>query len=152
MRGFTLLELLVVLLLMGLALGLLVPRLERALSPPARPFPEALADLLQRARKRALFTGQDLLLVIDPETRHVLLFEAPLASTARALEQLPIPEQYEVKQQGLAEVEGQVAVLFLADGTSSGGEIELVDREQARRELLRLPRALVWVERKPLSP
>jgi len=153
MRGFTLLELLVVLLLVGLALGLIVPRLERAFSPPRKPFPAQVEDLLTRARERAMLERKSYLVLLDPEERCFVLSEAPYdPDEPRFKERLDVPEAYEIKQEGLLEIEGLVGVLFLGDGTSSGGEIELIDRERARQSLLRLPKALFYVERRVLTP
>ncbi len=153
MRGFTLLELLVVLLLVGLALGLIVPRLERAFSPPARPFPQEVEKLLADSREQALVKRRSLLVLIDPEERAFLVVEPPYQKEApRILKRLAIPERYEVKEEGLLEIEGLTGVLFLADGTSSGGEIELIDRDRGRQTLLRLPRALFYVERRSGAP
>lgn len=64
-RGFTLVELLVVLVLMGLAIGLVAP----ALRPPEAPSESALAPLLRAGRSAAIRRGEPTLLTVERDGR-----------------------------------------------------------------------------------
>jgi len=152
MKAFTLLELLVVMLLMALAFGLLAPRLGHLVSSRETTFPEALRSLLQEARSAALTNHENYLVLIEAEERAFLLIKAPFdPEEPEILERLAIPEEIEVKVARLIKIEDFQGVLFLADGTSSGGEIELINRDKARRELLVVPQSLFFVERRILE-
>lgn len=64
-RGFTLVELLVVLVLMGLAVGLVAP----AFRPPEPPSESALAPLLRAGRSAAIRRGEPTLLTVERDGR-----------------------------------------------------------------------------------
>jgi prepilin-type N-terminal cleavage/methylation domain-containing protein len=60
-RGFTLLEIVVVVILMGIAAGLVIP----ALLPPRRPDGSPLSDLVRSARQTAARRGETLYVTIS---------------------------------------------------------------------------------------
>ncbi len=152
MRAFTLLELLVVMLLMALAFGLLAPRLGRFASPRKATFPESVRMLLEHARTAALTRHEAQLVVIEPEERKFLWVKVPFdPDSPQILESLSIPEEIEVKVARVIKVGDLPAVLFLVDGTSSGGEIELINRDKGQRELLLIPQGLFFIGRKSLE-
>ena len=71
-HGFTLLELLVVLTLLGLILGLVAPRLGAGMpGVSARAAASDVAGVLRAARSQALTEQRTVSVVIDTESRHV---------------------------------------------------------------------------------
>jgi len=139
-KGFTLFELLVVLLLMGLALGLIVPKL-RLWRPSATSLAEEVKGLLESARLQAINRGEDLLVLIDPEER--LIFSGLLRQdeegrwqVEKIFKEVSLPEELEVKQRGLFRIGRWYGLYFSGQGISSGGEIELV--LERKRYLIRI--------------
>ncbi|MCX7628889.1 MAG: prepilin-type N-terminal cleavage/methylation domain-containing protein [Geminicoccaceae bacterium] len=109
--GFTLLELLVVVVLAGLGLVLVAPRLgpranslERAAAEAARALSESRERAIDRARIETIFGSAPL-----PWGEHGVVLES----------------------------EGQVSIRFFPDGTASGGTVAVVD-ESGRRIRLRI--------------
>ncbi len=117
--GFTLLEMLVVLLLLGIATALVAPRLGlggAALDGDVRTLSIALSD----ARDQAVRTGQSVILTLD--------LAAP-GATLPATASLSI-----TGDAGLLEG-GTARLLFLPDGSSSGAEIRLRGKGGGERVL-----------------
>ena len=141
-RAYTLLELLVVLLLLSLAMALVGPRVAslKPLSP--RDFSAQLADLLREGRELSLIRSAYFLVVIDPSQRRVYLADKDLKPLK---DPLSIPEEVEIKGEGLLELGSLRGVLFFPGGFSSGGEIEIITPQ--RSELFRLARAQAYTVR-----
>lgn len=155
-RAFTLFELLVVLLLMSLALGLIIPRLDTFLRERKGPFFQELEDLLQAARQRALTQGEVVYVVIDPETRKVLattdlIQNEGVFRVGQAYQKLAIPTEIELKAQALLRFDNLRGVIFFRDGTSSGGEIEIINHKIQRQYLIRIPKSQFLLSEEFLS-
>jgi len=142
-RAFTLLELIVVLVILGLILGLVFPRLSRFL--PHRPdFPQKALTFVQNIRLQALIKHQNILLIFSPEGRS--LYAVSLEGE-RKWSGPSIPENFEIKARGLLKLEGEKeGLLFLANGASSGGEIELIDHQTGKRILWLIPKSQLFME------
>ena len=119
--GFTLIELIVVLAIMGLVVALASPRLHRAL-PGAELAASAqeLAAALRRTRARAIAQGHRAALLIDIDAARY----APAGAAGR-----PLPKGVEVEIEtaavALDPVARRAAMIFYADGTAAGGRIVL---------------------------
>ena len=122
-KGFTLLELLVILLLFGLALSLVGPKIGRFIPESPKDFPSKVKTLLEKARLQAFQQEKYFLFVIDPEERKIFLAGEDLKPLANGIS---IPEEIEIKGEGLLKIENFRAILFGPGGFSSGGEIEIV--------------------------
>ena len=114
LRGFTLLELLVVLTLLGLILALAAPRVGVGL--PAVSARAAAADVvaaLQSARSRALTEQRTVAVVVDSEARSVTVEK----------ERRVLRSGAEVRVVGAREAQSRLS--FYPDGSSSGGELQV---------------------------
>ncbi|MDH2431074.1 GspH/FimT family protein [Pokkaliibacter sp. MBI-7] len=116
--GFTLLELLLVLVLLGIALVAVSVNISRGLQPQARQDVAALLAGLRSVRSQAISQGQPLTLTVDPETRQ---WSAPGQGSHRLSAGLMIElhsAAQSPRQQGV--------YTFYPDGSASGGYIRLV--------------------------
>ncbi len=128
-QGFSLIELIVVLVIAGLAVGVAMPRLVGALgSQQYRADMRDLVTLLRGARARAASEHQPAGVWIDVE--HKTFGRDGGARTWR------LPEETEVELKTIAEqvVSDRIAkIRFFPDGTSSGAELTTVYRGQRLR-------------------
>lgn len=116
-RGFTLIEMLVVLAVLALVSGILYPALDKALRRQA--FVSACADvdaLLRRARAEAMRRGSPIRIAAASDRRGLV---SP-AGEAR----LPAGAGLAMPLRGLA---------FFPDGSALGGVVTVTDRGRARR-------------------
>jgi len=124
-RGFTLLELLVVLVLMALITGLAVPLI--AAGTPGAQLKASARDLLaglRQAHDRAILTHEDTALSIDVQTRTFRLSGDPRVHTLAPKAQIGL---------FVADTEqgGEVGIFrFYPDGSSTGGRITLAQDGQ----------------------
>ncbi len=128
--GFTLLELLAVLALIGLLMGLVLPNLMRTWErEKQRSTLRELATALRTARSEAITKSQTVRLFLNLKTGHYRL-----EGIARegALTGLQLSDARLVWQ-NLEKSQGYIA--FYGDGSSSGGKLALVD-PTGRRYLL----------------
>lgn len=88
-RGFTLLELLVTMLVMGLLAGVIGFSMPPSPARQARQEAGALVQLLQHLREQAVLDGQEFGLRIDAEGYQVVIFERPDWRSAGASYRLP---------------------------------------------------------------
>jgi general secretion pathway protein H len=147
-RAFTLFELLVVLLLVSLLAGLVFPRIA-AFIPHKSVFPLEAMTFIENARFMALAKHQNVLVVFSPEARTISLkiLSEENPQKGRVAKTLSVPDYIEVKAEGLMELPGgRWGILFLANGASSGGEVEVVDRESNLKLVCRLARSQFLVE------
>lgn len=126
-RGFTLLELMVVLVILALAVGL-TPPLFRAAVPSARLKAAAqdLAGSLRLVRNLAVSRGEAAQLALDPESR---TYRFAAARRPRTL-----PAGVEVRAEPASRRSSDPAPLvftFFADGSSLGGAARLSAGKQA---------------------
>ena len=148
-EAFTFLELLVVMLLIGLSFGILLPRLKGIFAPPQRAFDLEFENLLREARLKAFYGGSTYAVMIYPEERKVVIRRMYDRKKIRSLE---IPPEYEIKERGLVEDSDSIGLFFFFDGTSSGGEVELLNHRNRTGTVLIVPRTLFYVERRDISP
>ena len=146
-KAFTLLELLVVLLLISLSLALIGPRLGGIRPSPKETFPEKLKDLLDHARTLSQTKKRNYLVIFEEETRRVILKEALPNKEGALLQELKVPEEVELKAEGLLDLEEAKGLIFLGPyGSSSGGEIEIVNHQEGKNYLLRVSSLLPLTE------
>ncbi|AMB87477.1 type II secretion system protein GspH [Pseudomonas agarici] len=88
-RGFTLLELLVVVVIMGVVVGLIGFSMKPSPARQARDEAGALVQLLQQLRELAVLDGQEFGLRIDAGGYQVVVFEHPDWRSAGAPYRLP---------------------------------------------------------------
>lgn len=124
-RGFTLLELLLVLVLLGIALVAASVNISRGLQPQARQEVAALLAALHSVRSQAISQGQPLTLTVDPDTRQ---WSAPGQGSHRLSAGLMI-ELHSAAQSSLP----QGTYTFYPDGSASGGYIQLTSGGQRWR-------------------
>ncbi len=121
--GFTLFELLIVLVILALALGVATPTLlSGRLGDPARAAALEVAGALRRVRAEAIRANRDHALIIDTERRGYR------ADWARDFAPLPAGLNLTLlttRAEQLGPSRG--AVRFFADGSSTGGGLTLSD-------------------------
>ncbi len=119
--GFTLIELIVVLAIMGLVVALASPRLHRAL-PGAElaAGAEELAAALRRTRARAIAGGHRAALLIDIEAARYALAGGPGRRLPKGIE-----VEIRTAADALDPIARRAAMTFYADGTAAGGRIVL---------------------------
>ncbi|MEE2525563.1 GspH/FimT family protein [Hyphobacterium sp. HN65] len=129
-KGYTLTELLVVLVVLGLAVALVAPALFRS-SPQSR-LNNSLAQLEQAARlaqTQARLTGQDTLLQVDLDDRTLTLFPGEESfQLDRAVEIRATVAEHEL--------DGNLAsIRFFPEGVTTGGTflLTLDNRQEALR-------------------
>lgn len=119
-NGFTLLEMIVVLVVLGLAVGLVVghgPPRNRALE--ARNVAVEVARTLREARGQAIATNRTVLVAVDL-VRHAMAVDG---GRVRLL-----PAEIGLAMRGEAAGRRLDGISFDADGSASGGRIELSDQ------------------------
>ncbi|MBX6424258.1 prepilin-type N-terminal cleavage/methylation domain-containing protein [Thermosulfurimonas sp. F29] len=137
-KALTLFEVLVVLVLLGMLAAVVLPRLPVPWGE--RDFRVRVMRFLLRAEVRAVSSGRNLLVVVDPRRRALLLFPTDRFPDSRPLSGLNIPEEIEVRERGLLELpDGRPALIIWAEGFSSGGELEFVNRERQTSFVLYFP-------------
>jgi type II secretion system protein H len=116
--GFTLLELVVALFVLGLAVGLALPAVGRSTdSVRARAEVARFAALLRHAREQAITTRQPHAVVLDPAGHRLTL----VAGDGEVREARALPAALEVE----AVPPPALAVRFEPHGVSTGGEFRL---------------------------
>lgn len=128
--GFTLVELLVVLAVLGLALALVVP-IGRNAWPgvAARTGAETVAAALREARSDAVARNRETALLLDLDARLLMLNGGPPVSLDRGLDLALVTGTEEVLATGAG------SIRFFPDGTSTGGRVT-VAREERRLDVL----------------
>lgn len=129
-RGYTLTELLVVLVVLGLAVALTAPALFRA-TPQSRlnRSVDRIEQAARTARTEARLTGQDTLLILDVDARSVTLW--PSENAIRLDPGIDIRATVAER-----ELDGDRAgIRFFPDGANTGGTVLLTldDRQAALR-------------------
>ena len=123
-RGFTLLELILVLLIVSIALGIVGPAIgSRLRSGDLRRTAVQLRATMDLMRVRAVRHGQEEILVVAPRTNTYW--------SARSGQTVAVPPdggELSVRGQWVRE-EGQVEFHFYPDGTNSGGEVRIEKRQ-----------------------
>ena len=170
-RGFSLLELIVVLVIIGVVSAFVGPRLVGSMSNMnLRTASKRIAALLRYARSQAVSQGSDCVASFDFEGNRVSLTFASPASEAPGGDEgagagtapedgkgpgrpkiYPLPEGVYLKEGITAEGETEsemFSIVFLSDGGSTGGEVILVNqREKAYRIAVDFITGAVRVER-----
>lgn len=126
-RGFTLLELLVVLVILGAMAALVPPMLSRSADQAALKRAVAtLASELRIARSEAILRAEPRGVVIDPAARSFGPVEAPSRN------QIAAGIAIQVTAAAIAaDRDGRPGIRFLPDGRSTGGTIRLGDQRRS---------------------
>lgn len=125
-RGFTLLELLVVLAILTLALTLVLPRLDSTTAlQDARRASWELAAILKKSRAQAIRTGRETGVVIDLKAREVRFGHDQQRSLAESLALKLLTGQRADDRRA-----SDARIGFFPDGSSTGGRITLHDGRQ----------------------
>jgi len=130
-RGFTLLELVVVLVIMGIVLGVTIPRFGSMLGGGGSSrFSKSLAAYLRGARELSLIRGSPVVVAIDPDGARIVCRD--LRSDEQLLSPLTPPEIVHVELE-FHNSPLQEAVVFYPLGNATGGRFLLeVEGESAR--------------------
>ena len=125
-RGYTLLEMLIVLAIFSLVIGVAVPSLRSSSATMDVKQAEAvLISAFREARARAVATNRRAGVTLDLETNS-LSFDSAGATSRANTELLGEGLQIEMTTaRALIAGESEAAILFFPDGTSSGGRVTL---------------------------
>ena len=125
-RGFTLLEVMVVLVIMALILVIVPPYLPNVMaSIHVKSAARELAASLKHARSQAFYNQRETTLIVNVDERNYTLNKKLKTLT------LPIDASLSLitaKSEQLSESEGQVR--FFPDGSSTGGQVKLAYKDQ----------------------
>jgi len=132
MRGFTLIEMIVVLIIIALGMGLAVPMMEGGFdSREVRRAARQLASTMHYCRGEALATGTPQELIIDPTQNRIETTGGRWAVlTDRAVMERVLG--------GAVLGDGAVQVLFFPNGSTSGAEVVLASRRDRSQNRLRV--------------
>lgn len=119
-RGFTMLELIVVLAIMALVTGLAIPALTSGSGTELRASARTMVTAFRKARNKAVSTNDSAVLTIDVETREFLV---PGEKTARKLPDGVDLDLFAARSQLESETRG--GIRFFPDGSSTGGRVTL---------------------------
>ncbi len=139
-RGFALMELVVVLILIGLSMALVAPSFSRvARSVELKAAAQKISTILRYYRSEAVQTGKTQQIIFDPDLREVRVqaVEAPMAEGEQAKGEIPaadkkftLPEGIQMKELKIPSPQNPAdspAIEFYPNGGSNGGSL-LVDR------------------------
>lgn len=121
-RGFTLLELVVVLALLGLLMGLVLPQMQRVISRQReRANLRQMTSVLRLARSQATTSRQRIRVFVNKETGRYWMERSNRkgALTGMRLGDVHLVWQDASRRQGY--------IAFYGDGSSSGGKLAMVD-------------------------
>jgi general secretion pathway protein H len=121
MRGFTLVELIVVLAILGLMLVLVPPLISRG-TPGAdlKAASRAVAALMRDARQRAIARNSEVAFTVDVDRRRIAMEPGPREhQLASSITLNLIAAQSELAAENVGRIR------FYADGTSTGGSLRL---------------------------
>jgi len=137
-RGFTLLELLVVILIIGFVIAVSVPSLSRGTAAvELRTAGRDVVNCLRYAREKAITEQVGIQVAVDRESRKVLL----LAEAGQGVRSYVLPESVHFGRLALTDGEGldTLNLRFLPNGSSERAEIELRSRTGAQLWLVTDP-------------
>ncbi len=118
--GFTLLELLVALAILGAALAIAVPQLTGRSAVELKATAQSVAAALRRTRDQAMSENQSRVMGVDVEARR---FQAGAQSAARQMPAHIEVSLYTARSELLSGSAG--GIRFFPDGSSTGGQIAL---------------------------
>ena len=117
-RGFSLLELIVVLAILALAAGLVAPSISRSTDAlRMRTEIAGFSAVLRHAREQAITTRQAHRVVVEPAEHQIRVFAGDEVRRTR-----PFPSRWSVDAPG----DASLAVRFEPHGTSTGGQYRIV--------------------------
>lgn len=117
-RGFTLLEVLVVLVILGLAMTLVVPVIGRSMQSSMSDVARNLELEMRRARSEAVTQQRNTLFWVDVVSRGY-------GTGHRELGEIPALYSISARTADLANADSRAGLLFFPDGSSSGGSVTL---------------------------
>lgn len=118
--GYTLAELIVVLVILGLATALIGPRvLGPSSARDLRTATETFTDMASQARNQAILSGQDTRLLVDVEAKSIRIVPSG------AMRKLPDSVALTVTAAESEQVGLVAGVRFFPDGSSTGASIEV---------------------------
>lgn len=122
-RGFTLVELLVVFAIMALVIGVVPVAMERMREGAQyREVVRTVNGQLKTARAQAIASGKGVYFVVDPNQRQFgLLGAAPLTALPQPLQMRAVVASTDSVQRT-----GRLSILFMPTGGASGGSIEIL--------------------------
>lgn len=127
-RGFTLLELVMVLVIIGLVLALSYPSLSRGtVTLHLRAAGRDVLSCLRYAREKAITQQTGVLVTVDKDAQTVVLTD-DLGEGARTLS---LPEDVRIQRialSGLEILEGPLVLLYRPNGSAPNAEIDLQSR------------------------
>jgi general secretion pathway protein H len=127
-RGFTLVELMVVMVIIALVMGMVATSMSRSISSAeARASTRKMVASLRYTRARAIIDKQEQIFAVDTDNRS---YKAP------GREQVKLPEDVDVTiTTARSEVTSEAVsgIRFFPDGGSTGGHIELTVNEREYR-------------------
>ncbi|WP_421899503.1 pilus assembly FimT family protein [Maridesulfovibrio sp.] len=136
-NGFTLLELIVVMVIMSIVMAVLLPRLgDQLLSNSLRAAVSDLGAIATSARFRAADTGKQHIVVINQETRNLKLLSG---DKGKILTLTSLPERVAVEDMELRgkSVSGhEMRIIFYPRGTASPARFKLVSEKKESLNLI----------------
>ncbi|MEM7251180.1 MAG: GspH/FimT family protein [Pseudomonadota bacterium] len=117
-RGFTLFELLIVLVLLALALGIVVPSLGGGSATELRSAAADLSSALRKVRAEAMTRNRSVVLTLDVERKAIRIGDTP---SERRLPQGVEYELFTADTERTGDTSGRVR--FFPNGSSTGGRV-----------------------------
>ena len=126
LRGFSLIELLIVLVIIGLSMAVIAPRLDQSLATiQLRASSRAVTAAARHAQNLAQKEQRDVLLLIDTAGRNFRTDRGTALRIRPADAKISVVGAESEKQS-----EHEIGIRFFADGSSTGGAVELALRAQ----------------------
>jgi len=130
--GFTLIELIVVLVIMTVVVALALPRLRSSAGVEVRSGARLVASALRQARGRAVAHGRETVLMLDLDRRRMALEEPGESSPPLVRVLAPGPDYELLTAESEQRSPSTGGIRFFPDGMSTGGRITVRMAAHAR--------------------